>query len=135
VNRGLCGIASFAPEPKCVTPLHLSADDNSVGASDIISSSDDRREGPRAGMEQPTLPKLDYHLDKSDPDILLLRRPNGSFVAAFSVRGVTEEGICETAKEDYLALREEYTRSDGRAAAGRLAAPPNLREFLSYGVR
>jgi hypothetical protein len=33
-------------------------------------------------------PSFDYHLDDSDPDIVVLRRQDGSFVAAFSVRGM-----------------------------------------------
>ena len=33
------------------------------------------------------LPKFDYYLDESDPDIVVLRRQDGSFVAAFSARG------------------------------------------------
>ena len=58
-------------------------------------------------MEKPRLPKLpkfDYHLDESDPDVAVLRRQDGSFVAAFSSRGVTREGIVEAAREDYRAL-------------------------------
>ncbi len=53
------------------------------------------------------LPKFDYHLDESDPDVVVLRRHDGSFVAAFSARGATKEGIVEAAKEDYAALLQE----------------------------
>lgn len=42
-----------------------------------------------------------YVLDESDPDIVVLRRADGSFVAAFSARGVTREGIVQAAQEDY----------------------------------
>ena len=49
---------------------------------------------------------LDYYLDRSDPDVVILRRQDGSFVAAFSVRGATTEGIVEAAKEDYGRLLE-----------------------------
>ena len=42
-----------------------------------------------------------YFLDESDPDILVLRRADGSFVAAFSAMGATREGITEVAKEDW----------------------------------
>jgi hypothetical protein len=42
-----------------------------------------------------------YVLDASDPDILMLCRSDGSFVAAFSVRGATREGILEAAEEDW----------------------------------
>jgi hypothetical protein len=55
--------------------------------------------------DEPLVPKMDYYLDKSDSDILLLRRQDdGSFVAAFSARGATKEGILEAATEDYLRL-------------------------------
>ncbi len=65
-------------------------------------------EGLRAevGMEEPKLPKFDYYLDESDPDIVILRRQDGAFVAAFSARGATREGIAEAAKEDYGRLLE-----------------------------
>ncbi len=52
------------------------------------------------------LPAFKYYLDESDPDIVVLRRQDDAFVAAFSVRGVTREGIIEAAKEDYRALVE-----------------------------
>jgi hypothetical protein len=66
------------------------------------------------------LPKFDYYLDESDPDIVILRRQDGAFAAAFSARGATKEGIAESAKEDYgkvleanadaLGLRESSNR-------------------------
>jgi hypothetical protein len=58
-------------------------------------------------MEEPRLlPKFDYHLDESDPDVVVLRRQDGAFVAAFSASGATKEAM-----EDYRALLEERTRS------------------------
>ena len=57
-------------------------------------------------MEWKMLAKLDYHIDESDPDIVVLRRQDGSFVAALSAHGVTREGIVEAAREDYSRLRE-----------------------------
>jgi hypothetical protein len=54
--------------------------------------------------EELLFPKFEYHLDESDPDILVLRRQDGAFVAAFSARGITREGIVEAAREDYRAL-------------------------------
>ena len=54
--------------------------------------------------ERKGLPKFDYHLDKSDPDVAVLRRQDGTFVAAFSARGATTEGIVEAANEDYRQL-------------------------------
>jgi hypothetical protein len=50
--------------------------------------------------------KFDYYLDESDPDIVILHRQDGAFVAAFSARGATREGIAEAAKEDYGRLIE-----------------------------
>jgi hypothetical protein len=49
-------------------------------------------------------PKFEYHLDESDPDIVVLCRQDDTFVAAFSARGATREGIVEAAKEDYGEL-------------------------------
>jgi hypothetical protein len=49
-------------------------------------------------------PKLDYYLDESDPDIVILRGQDDSFVAAFSARGVTKEGLIDAAKDDYREL-------------------------------
>jgi hypothetical protein len=55
-------------------------------------------------MGEEMFPKFHYYLDESDPDILVLRRQDGAFVAAFSARGATKEGILEAAKEDYRKL-------------------------------
>lgn len=49
------------------------------------------------------LPLGNYYLDESDPDILTLHRQDGSFVAAFSARGATKEGIREAAEQESLA--------------------------------
>jgi hypothetical protein len=49
-------------------------------------------------------PKFNYYLDESDPDIVILRRQDASFVAAFSASGVTKEGLIDAAKEDYREL-------------------------------
>jgi hypothetical protein len=57
-------------------------------------------------MEELSFPKFDYYLDESDPDVVILRRQDGSFVAAFSAQGATREGILEAAKEDYGRLVE-----------------------------
>jgi hypothetical protein len=65
-----------------------------------------RKEGVSKPMEEPTLPKFDYYIDESDPDIVILRRQGGTFVAAFSARGATTGGILEAAKEDYGRLME-----------------------------
>jgi hypothetical protein len=66
--------------------------------------SDREPEREASGVEGPALPKFDYYLDESDPDVVVLRRQDGTFVAAFSAQGVTREGLLEAAKEDYAAL-------------------------------
>ena len=55
-------------------------------------------------MEERRLPTFYYVVDESDPDIAILRRQDGAFVAAFSTGGVTREGIVEAAREDYRGL-------------------------------
>ncbi len=54
-----------------------------------------------------------YCLDESDPDVLVLRRQDGAFVAAFSAWGATKEEIVEAAKEDYAALLRERASPQG----------------------
>ncbi len=66
--------------------------------------------------EASLLPKFDYHLDESDPDVLVLRRRDGAFVAAFSACGATREGIVGAAKEDYRALLREHAGRLGLAS-------------------
>ena len=52
------------------------------------------------------IPSFEYYLDESNPDIVVLRRQDGAFVAAFSAQGGSREGIVEAAKEDYRVLIE-----------------------------
>jgi hypothetical protein len=53
----------------------------------------------------PSFPRFGYYLDESDPDIVVvLRRQDGSSVAAFSAIGARREGIVEAVREDYAAL-------------------------------
>ena len=66
------------------------------------------------------LPKFDYYLDESDPDIVVLRRQDGSFVATFSARGATREGIVEAAREDYKKVTEANAKNLGLREAGGL---------------
>jgi hypothetical protein len=55
-------------------------------------------------------PSLNYYLDESDADIVILRRQeDDSFVAAFSARGATKEGVIEAAKEDYGELMQDQS--------------------------
>ena len=54
---------------------------------------------------------FNYILDESDPDIVTLHRQDGFFVAAFSARGATKEGILEAAMEDYRKSCSKLTQS------------------------
>ena len=70
----------------------------------------DFREASKHVSERVPLPRplpRHYFIDESDPDILILRRQDGTFVAAFSSSGATREGIVEAAKEDYQRLLRE----------------------------
>jgi hypothetical protein len=67
-------------------------------------------------MEELRFPKFDYYLDESDPDVVILRRQDGSFVAAFSARGATREGIVEAVREDYRELIQAHTNPLNRMA-------------------
>jgi hypothetical protein len=55
-------------------------------------------------VDELKFPTFEYYLDESDPDVVVLRRQDGAFVAAFSAAGATREGILEAAEEDYRAL-------------------------------
>jgi hypothetical protein len=62
------------------------------------------------------LPKFDYYLDESDPDVLVLRRQDGTFVDAFSAQGATREGILHAAAEDYSRLASHLRAGLRRAS-------------------
>jgi hypothetical protein len=60
------------------------------------------------------LPSFNYYLDGSDPDMAILRRQeDASFVAAFSTRGVTNEGVIEAAEKDYRELVRDHPAGRG----------------------
>jgi hypothetical protein len=63
-------------------------------------------------MEDAMLPP-GYYLDESDPDIITLRREDGTFVAAFSAQGATREGIIEAAMQDSRNLEDPGTAHEG----------------------
>jgi hypothetical protein len=72
------------------------------------------RPGQReVSTEELLLPTFEYYLDESDPDIVVLRRQDGAFVAAFSARGAITEGITEAAKEDYRELVRVHRARQG----------------------
>jgi hypothetical protein len=68
--------------------------------------------------EELLFPSFNYYLDESDPDIVVLRRQDSTFVAAFSAQGATKEGIVEATKEDYGQLVEAYAAKQGQSSAG-----------------
>jgi len=84
-------------------------------------SSSPEHSGRVVTKEEQLFPKFDYYIDESDPDVVVLRRQDGSFVAAFSARGATRESIVEAAKEDYGKLIEANAESLGlREEGGRM---------------
>jgi hypothetical protein len=72
---------------------------------------DRKQERHERGKKEPALPNA-YYLDESDPDVLILRRQDDSFVAAFSAQGATREGLVAAAREDYKSLLER--RAEGQ---------------------
>jgi hypothetical protein len=56
--------------------------------------------------EKPRLPP-GYRLDRSDPDVWALRRPEGWMVAHFSAQGATREANEQAAWEDHEGAGEE----------------------------
>ena len=66
--------------------------------------------------EELRFPRIDYHLDESDPDIAVLRRQDGAFVAAFSARGATRDGFVE-------AARKTTVNSSGSIGPGEVRTP------------
>jgi hypothetical protein len=53
--------------------------------------------GGTGSPEEPRLPP-GYALDRSDPDVLVLRCPHGTAIARFSARGATAEAIEQEAR-------------------------------------
>ena len=70
-----------------------------------------RRRGWGEDAEKMLWLPFNYILDESDPDIVILRRRDGCFVAAFSASGATKEGIREAVIEDYLILIKAHAIS------------------------
>jgi hypothetical protein len=70
----------------------------------------------RVSREELLFPSFNYYLDESDPDIVILRRQDDSFVAAFSAMGATREGIIGAAKTDYGELIRDNSSWRGNGA-------------------
>ena len=60
-----------------------------IGNTPPVASVEIREASKHVG-ERPLLPRH-YCIDESDPNIVVLRRQDGSFVAAFSAMGTTKE--------------------------------------------
>ena len=56
--------------------------------------------GGTGASREPRLPP-GYSLDRSDPDVLVLRCPHGGAVARFSAQGATAEAIEREARTHY----------------------------------
>ena len=56
--------------------------------------------GGTGSSEEPRLP-TGYSLDRSDPDVLVLRCPQGTVIARFSAWGATAEAIEHEARTHY----------------------------------
>jgi hypothetical protein len=56
--------------------------------------------GGTGAFRDPRLPS-GYRVDRSDPDLLVLRCPEGKAVARFSARGATAEAIEQEARRHY----------------------------------
>ena len=67
-----------------------------------------------------------YQVDRSDPDVLVLRRSDGSFMTAFSRRGVRSEGVREAVEEE-LKRGEASVRSPRTTGARRRGDEPQTR--------
>jgi hypothetical protein len=56
--------------------------------------------GGTGAFGEPRLPP-GYSLERSDPDVLVLRCPNGTTIARFSAQGATAEAIEQEARTHY----------------------------------
>jgi hypothetical protein len=90
-GRALTRQAPATPIASGTTPSY-----GSVGRHRLARSPPSRR--PR-DAQLPTVPPG----PESDPDVLVLRRQGGAFVAAFSAQGATREGILDAAKDEHEA--------------------------------
>jgi hypothetical protein len=95
------------------TPVDHSIDDS---AKELATGNVSKQAQGAADAGRDALPSFDYYLDESDFDIVILRRQDDSFVAAFSASGATKEGIVKAAREDFRELIRVYWERLGQAA-------------------
>jgi hypothetical protein len=97
-----------------------------------------RSVGGKGAPEGPPLLPAGYGLDRSDPDVLVLRCPQGVVVARFSARGATAKAIEQDAWRDtengaapreslYRRLQEEFAHGAGKPF------PPHLGRLPAAG--
>ncbi len=98
------------------SPTELLPNPNELSSGARSKPRPTKREHRDKDKREGKLPKFDYYLDESNPDILILRRQDGTFVAAFSARGATKEGIVEAAMEDYRTLVWPHEGKHGQTA-------------------
>ena len=73
-------------------------------------------------MEEPRGPSFHYYVEESDPDVMILRHQDDSFVIAFRAQGVTKEEIGEAAKENCRRLPQTFWPTQGEAAEAHRSA-------------
>ena len=64
------------------------------------NSREDSSRGTLRPQDEPPLPP-GYYLDRSDPEVLILRSPEGEVVARFSAPGYLAESVEREAWEDH----------------------------------
>jgi hypothetical protein len=64
------------------------------------NSRDTHSKGTLRPQDEPPLPP-GYYLDRSDPEVLILRSPEGALVARFSAPGYLAESVEREAWEDH----------------------------------
>ena len=64
------------------------------------NSREDSSRGTLRPQDDPPLPP-GYYLDRSDPEVLILRSAEGAVVARFSARGYSAESVEREAWEDH----------------------------------
>src|SRR5687768_4433310 len=75
-------------------------------------------------VDELKFPAFNYYLDESDPDVFVLRRQGGAFVAAFSASGITKE------RASSRPPRKTTAPSSGRTGTRKA---DSLSSFVAHG--
>jgi hypothetical protein len=101
--------------------------------------------GGESVEDEPSFAKFDYYLDESDPDVVILRRQDGAFVAAFSAQGATlreaDRGQRRPfgsskrgrAKEERITLERPYSLEFVEGVFSEVGCSPIHAIFISCG--